>query len=430
MRLKHILNRMHTLDLADHNFTTDGSRLVCDNYTRVIDYIADLTPEHIHTLSLFTRSHMPWMDTNYTKGQLDEVRDSIHPLFEGTNEKQRNEFLKKHKYKTIHTVLGQEIDVYIDLPNEPETNMQVPNREYTPEFIHNIATIYHASAPYLWDYDLSAAIDGFYGTYSYPESAYASRNKKELLTQCFGSYISTFPDMPTYMFTSLIAAFPNKTTPIEHISEIAHHYLTLDADFRNSIEHLPFATNTPRIQLTPKRLIHWFKENNPEDVATVIAQLVEIHDMPYVETVSAKGSFKSVQNHCDRMLTLGMERMADNKTEKYQAILEAAQGKTATFNRKPDANFDKYAIYMVRSALELSDLGNNLEVCLGNTMFARRLEEKESSFFVIEGDGRQYVARIENNEIRELRGWKNHEPCDNTVLEAAQMCKNELLGVS
>lgn len=419
---------MHSLKLTNHQFTTDGSRLTCDNHTRVIDYIADLTPEDIHTLATFTHAHMPWMDTNYTQSQLNEVRDSIHPIFEGINEQQRNEALNAQKYKTIHTALGQEIETYIDLPNTPKTNPEIPNREYTPEFLHNVATIYHASAPYLWDYDLSAAIDGFYNTYSYPKSAYASRNKKELLTQCFGAYLSSFPDMPPYMLTSLIAAFPNKTTPIDHIAEIAHHYLALDADFRNSIEYLPFAMNTPQIQLTPKRLIHWFKENNAEDVTTVIAQLVETFDMPYVETVSSKGSFKNVQAHCDRMLNLGLERMGEEIPERYQSILETAQGKTATFSRKPDANFDKYAIYMVRSALELSDLGHNLEVCLDRPMYARRLEEKVASFFVIEADNRQYVARIENNEIRELRGWKNHTPQDETVRKAAEMCVKELVG--
>ena len=84
---------------------------------------------------------------------------------------------------------------------------------------------------------------------------------------------------------------------------------------------------------------------------------------------------------------------------------------------------------MVRSALELSDLGHNLEVCLDRPMYARRLEEKTASFFVIEANNRQYVARIENNEIRELRGWKNHTPQDETVRKAAEMCVKELVGV-
>lgn len=419
---------MHSLKLTNHQFTTDGSRLTCDNHTRVIDYIADLTPEDIHTLATFTHAHMPWMDTNYTQSQLNEVRDSIHPIFEGINEQQRNEALNAQKHKTIHTALGQEIETYIDLPNTPKINPEIPNREYTPEFLHNVATIYHASAPYLWDYDLSAATDGFYNAHTYPKTAYPARNKKEFITQCFGSHLSSFPDMPPFMFGSLVAAFPDKTTPIEHIAEIAYHYLTLDADFRNSIEYLPFAMSTPQIHLTPKRLIHWFKENNADDVATVIAQLVETFDMPYVETVSAKGSFKNVQAHCDRMLNLGLERMGEEIPERYQSILETAQGKTATFSRKPDANFDKYAIYMVRSALELSDLGHNLEVCLDRPMYARRLEEKAASFFVIEADNRQYVARVENNEVRELRGWKNHTPQDETVRKAAEMCAKELIG--
>lgn len=422
---------MHTIKVAGHEFTTDGSRLVCDNsFKRTIDYIKDFTQEEVKTLASFIQRHMTWMNTSYDQGQLNEVRDSIHPIFEGNNEDERNKALKELEIRKINFPTGEEVTAYANFPNNPKLDSfnHIPEREYEPEFIHSLATIYHASSPYLWDYDFGASIDGFYIPFRYPQEAYAARNKKEFITNCFGSYISSFPDMNPYMFSSLFAAFPNKKTPIEYIAEIAKHFLSLEKDYHNSIEYLPFVMNTPQIQLTAKRLIHWFRQNDPEDVTLVLAQLVEIHDMPYVETVSANGSFKKVQEHCDRMLNLGIERMHENQLEQYKNILEIAQGKVATFNRKPDANFDKYAIYMVRSAIELADLGNNLEVCLGGPMYARRLEEKEASFFVIEGENRQYVAHIENGEIKELRGWKNHSPKDKAIIDAAHMCKKELVG--
>ena len=281
----------------------------------------------------------------------------------------------------------------------------------------------------LWSYDFAAAIDGFYTPYQYPQEAYAARNRKEFITCCFGAYTSTFPEMDSYLFSALFAAFPNKHTPIEHVAEIASYYLSLHPNFRNSIEFLPLVMHTPEIEMTPKKLLNWLRNNNTETVTTLIAQLVEVHGMPYVDTVSARGSSKNVQKHCNRNLNLGIERMHESELEKYTNIFEAAQGKVAEFNRKPDANFDKYAVYMVRSALELADLGKNLEVCLGGPMYSRRLENNEASFFVIEGDNRQYVAHIEHGDIVELRGWKNHSPNDDTILQAAQTCSAQLLGV-
>lgn len=423
---------MNVINLGNHEFTTDGSRLICDeSFARTIDFIGDLTQGEVKELAAFVTTHMPWMDTNYEQGELDEVRDSIHPIFEGINEKQRKKAIEEYEAKKLSLPTGETITAYENFPDNPKLSFfeAVPVRKYNPDFIQATAIIYHASAPYLWNYDFTSAIDGFYTPYQYPQEAYASRNRKEFITQCFGTYTSTFPEMDSYLFSSLFAAFPNKRTPIEHVAEIAAYYLSLNPNFRNSIEYLPFVMHTPEIGMTPKRLLNWLRNNSTEAVTTLIAQLVEVHDIPYVETVSARGSFKNVQKHCNRNLNLGIERMHESELEQYTDIFEAAQGKVAEFNRKPDANFDKYAVYMVRSALELADLGKNLEVCLGGPKYSRRLENNEASFFVIEGENRQYVAHIEHGDIVELRGWKNHTPNDDTIIKAAQTCSAQLLGV-
>ena len=81
---------MYAINLGNHEFTTDGSRLICDeSFARTTDFIGDLTQDEVKELATFVTTHMSWMDTNYEQGELDEVRDSIHPIFEGINEKQR-----------------------------------------------------------------------------------------------------------------------------------------------------------------------------------------------------------------------------------------------------------------------------------------------------------------------------------------------------
>lgn len=92
------------------------------------------------------------------------------------------------------------------------------------------------------------------------------------------------------------------------------------------------------------------------------------------------------------------------------------------FDREPDDKFHEYAIYALRSAVELASLGDTLRICVGGEQYTRGIDTGEMQMYVIEGNDRQYVAHIEEGKICELRGYKNHLPVDEGVAQAALHC--------
>lgn len=402
---------MNETHIAGFTFRTDGSRLICEPGLRAREFLHAMEEESIIELSKFVLSHMTWMNTSYTMIQRSAAEESYGSISKWKS----NTEADIEKILQVGTVNVPVYKSWDDADNNDDP--------LSEDLIDALCIIFHACAPYLWEHDQDCATDGFYGGELAYES-YISRNYKELITSLFGAYTSLFPHLSVYDLRNVYLAFRDDvTTPIEHIAIIAHHIKSAVGEQRFSSDYLPFMLRTKAINLTPKRLINWINEHGRDHAFLVGAKLVEVSDYPGVDTIEAIGNMQRVEHRCDRALNrivevVDMASIDDSNQKKY----DSAQGVLCSLDREPDDTFHNYAIYALRSAVELASIGDTLDICVGGERYSRGIETQKMQLYVIEDGNRQYVAHIEEGRIHQLRGYKNHTPVDEEVEEAALHC--------
>lgn len=446
---------------------TDGSRLVfsasspaltsgadtvnsadTDTIVDIERFVSTATEDDYANCVRFIRQHMPWVEKDMKTWGSDKkawvqsnIVESFYPYLPCLNDKEIRK--AKENMPVVDVTANSEGDGTTPYINRKhlhaakiarDNNSPIPEKVFDDKLLADIAVIVYAFGPYLTHFDTHALLGNFYGTTTYPLKARMARSRKEFMQSCFGANPSHFPrELSSYDFNNLYAAHSVSTQngvhiPADHWATIAtyiHNASTSQGSINLLAEYLPFALSDKDIELTSTRLIHWLEENDIERVTDAVCLLVEVSDMPYVPTVSAKGNMVAIIQRCEEMLAQGDLYLAEQH-DVYLAdraesginteLAEKAQGKILDFHRDPDEVIDNYAIYSIRSAIELHDIGDTLEVCLKNNQaYSRQMEEGISTFSVIEKDNRQYVAQVTNGKIAQLRGYRNHLPLDDNI---------------
>lgn len=401
---------MESYAIGGFTFYTDGSRLICDNSLRAREFMHGMEEESIIKLSEFIKDSMPWMNTIYTDVQLSSAKEAYQslsipdPVEEGR--------------RVIDNI---QVDGYGEVPiYEPYSGDEASShREFSmsDELLQAVCSVFHACSPYLWEHDVDSATDGFYtGELKY--NVYISRNYKELVTQLFGGYTSSFPHLDIYTLKNFSYAFPSRDEPIEHICQLGKHFSQLSPCFS---DYLPFAMRDERIGLSLKRLIHWCEKYGAERAVNAMCSLVEVSDNPHIPTVKANGDMERIKLRCDRILE-NVEMFVPEMDHLTQEVPEESSGVIYDFDRDPDDTYHKYAIYALRSSIDLAGLGDTLGICVGGESYQKGVDSGKMNLYAIQNDERQYVLHVENGKVIQLRGYHNHRPQDEDVINAARYC--------
>ena len=396
--------------IGGFEFYTDGSRLICNNNLRAREFMHAMEEESIIKLSEFIVESMPWMNTNnYTDLQTSAAKEAYQSL---SVPDPAEEGRKVEKYVQIRNY--GEIPIYESLPGDEESH----EKDTSDDLLQAVCIVFHACSPYLWENDVDSATDGFYtGEIHY--DAYISRNYKELVSQLIGGYISSFPQLSVYTLKNLSHAFLDSDEPIEYISQLGDYISYLPPC---SSDYIPFAFRDKSINLSLKRFLHWCDNYGIDKALDVMCSLVEISDNPDVPTIKANGDMERIKLRCDRV-SRDMDAIAATHREaRFKETLEKSSGVIYDFNREPDDSYHKYAIYALRSSVDLAGLGDTLGICVGGEVYQKGIEEGSMDLYALQDDERQYVLHVEDGKIMELRGYHNHKPQDEDVINAAHYC--------
>lgn len=395
--------------IGGFEFYTDGSRLICNNNLRAREFMHGMEEESIIKLSEFIVESMPWMNTHYSDIQLSAAREAYQSL---SVPDPAEEGRKVEKYVQIRNY--GEIPIYESLPGDEESH----EKDISDDLLQAVCIVFHACSPYLWENDVDSATDGFYtGEIHY--DAYISRNYKELVSQLIGGYISSFPQLSVYTLKNLSHAFLDSDEPIEYISQLGDYISYLPPC---SSDYIPFAFRDKSINLSLKRFLHWCDNYGIDKALDVMCSLVEISDNPDVPTIKANGDMERIKLRCDRV-SRDMDAIAATHREaRFKETLEKSSGVIYDFNREPDDSYHKYAIYALRSSVDLAGLGDTLGICVGGEVYQKGIEEGSMDLYALQDDERQYVLHVEDGKIMELRGYHNHKPQDEDVINAAHYC--------
>lgn len=365
--------------------------------------------ESIIKLSEFIVESMPWMNTNYTDLQTSTAKEAYQSL---SVPDPAEEGRKVEKYVRIRNY--GEIPIYESLPGDEESH----EKDISDDLLQAVCIVFHACAPYLWENDVDSATDGFYtGEIHY--DAYISRNYKELVSRLIGGYISSFPQLDVYTLKNLSHAFLDSDEPIEYISQLGDYISHLPPC---SSDYIPFAFRDKSINLSLKRFLHWCDNYGIDKALDVMCSLVEISDNPDVPTIKANGDMERIKLRCDRVSRDMDAIVATHREARFKETLEKSSGVIYDFNREPDDTYHKYAIYALRSSIDLAGLGDTLGICVGGEKYQKGIEEGSMDLYALQDDERQYVLHVKDGKIIELRGYHNHKPQDEDIINVAHYC--------
>lgn len=408
---------MKDFTIGGFTFYTDGSRLICHNNLRAREFMHGMEEESIIELSKFIVDSMPWMNTNYTDLQTSAAEEAYHSIRIPDPAKEGR---KVERYVQVRNY--GEIPIYESFPEDEKPY----EKDISDDLLQAVCIVFHACAPYLWENYIDNATDGFYtGEVHY--DAYISRNYKELVSQLIGGYISSFPQLDVYTLKNLSYAFLDSDEPIEYISQLGEHISYLPPC---SSDYIPFAFRDKSINLSLKRFLHWCDNYGVERAIDVMCSLVEISDNPDVPTIKANGDMERIKLRCDRVLENIEEFAPRIENERIEHEIEAmrkkkfedSSGVIYDFHRDPDDTYHKYAIYALRSSVDLAGLGDTLGICVGGESYQNGVENGTMNLYAIQDDERQYVLHVEHGNIIQLRGYHNHSPQDEDVINAAHYC--------
>ena len=395
--------------IGGFDFYTDGSRLICHNNLRAREFMHGMKEESIIELSEFIVESMPWMNTNYTDLQTSAAEEAYQSL---SIPDPAEEGRKVERYVQVRNY--GEIPIYESLPGDEESH----EKDISDDLLQAVCIVFHACSPYLWENYVDSATDGFYtGEMHY--DAYISRNYKELVSRLIGGYISSFPQLDVYTIKNLSYAFLDSDEPIEYISQLGYHISHLPPCYS---DYIPFAFKDKSINLSLKRFLHWCDNYGVERAIDVMCSLVEISDNPDVPTIKANGDMERIKLRCDRVSQDMDAIVAVHREARFKETLEKSSGVIYDFNREPDDTYHKYAIYALRSSIDLAGLGDTLGICVGGEVYQKGVEEGSMDLYALQDDERQYVLHVKDGKIIELRGYHNHKPQDEDIINAAHYC--------
>lgn len=408
---------MRDFTIGGFTFYTDGSRLICHNNLRAREFMHGMEEESIIKLSKFIVESMPWMNTNYTDLQTSAAKEAYQSLSVPDPAEEGRKVIKRVQVRGYG-----EIPIYETFPEDGKLHERI----ISDELLQAVCIVFHACSPYLWENNVDSATDGFYtGELEY--NAYISRSYKELVTQLFGGYISSFPQLDVYTLKNLSYAFLDSDEPIEYISQLGDYISHLPPC---SSDYIPFAFRDKSINLSLKRFLHWCENYGVERSINVMCSLVEISDNPDVSTIKANGDMERIKLRCDRVLEnievfaprIENERIEHEIEAMRKKEFEDSSGVIYDFHRDPDDTYHKYAIYALRSSVDLAGLGDTLGICVGGESYQNGVENGTMNLYTIQDDERQYVLHVEHGNIIQLRGYHNHSPQDEDVINAAHYC--------
>lgn len=408
---------MNETRIAGFTFQTDGSRLICKPGLRAREFLHAMEEDSIIKLSHFVLNNMQWVNTNYTNLQRSVAEESYESMSQKGN-------CENATIKKIMQVGETLVPIYYNSKTVDKSD--VKQVSFDKELIDAVCIIFNACAPYLWENDPDCATDGFYGG-EIEYGSYISRNYKELINSLFGAYTSSFPVMKIYDLKNIQHAFKESNTPIEHIAIISQSIKDASSESSYISDYLSFGLSTKEIKLTPQRLINWINKYGSDRAFTVMTKLVEAYDYPWLgTTIEATGDMNRIENRCDRVLrsiAINEKQKSKERMKKWEIdTYNMAKGHIYNFDREPDGEFHNCAIYALRSAIDLSNLGDTLHICVGGERYSRGIDTGKMQLYVIDGNDRQYVAHIEEGKLHELRGYKNHTPIDDEITQAALHC--------
>lgn len=400
---------MKDFTIGGFTFYTDGSRLICHNNLRAREFMHGMEEESIIELSEFIVESMPWMNTNYTDLQTSAAKEAYQSL---SVPDPAAEGRKVEKYVQVRNY--GEIPIYESFPGDEKPY----EKDISDDLLQAVCIVFHACSPYLWENNVDSATDGFYtGEMHY--NAYISRNYKELVSQLIGGYISSFPQLDVYTLKNLSHAFLDSDEPIEYISQLGDYISHLPPCFS---DYIPFAFRDKSINLSLKRFLHWCDNYGIDKALDVMCSLVEISDNPDVPTIKANGDMERIKLRCDRVSRDMDAIVATHREARFKETLEKSSGVIYDFNREPDDTYHKYAIYALRSSVDLAGLGDTLGICVGGEVYQKGVEEGSIDLYALQDDERQYVLHVKDGKIIELRGYHNHKPQDEDIINAAHYC--------
>lgn len=400
---------MKDFTIGGFTFYTDGSRLICHNNLRAREFMHGMEEESIIELSEFIVESMPWMNTNYTDLQTSAAKEAYQSL---SVPDPAAEGRKVEKYVQVRNY--GEIPIYESFPGDEKPY----EKDISDDILQAVCIVFHACSPYLWENNVDSATDGFYtGEMHY--NAYISRNYKELVSQLIGGYISSFPQLDVYTLKNLSHAFLDSDEPIEYISQLGDYISHLPPCFS---DYIPFAFRDKSINLSLKRFLHWCDNYGIDKALDVMCSLVEISDNPDVPTIKANGDMERIKLRCDRVSRDMDAIVATHREARFKETLEKSSGVIYDFNREPDDTYHKYAIYALRSSVDLAGLGDTLGICVGGEVYQKGVEEGSIDLYALQDDERQYVLHVKDGKIIELRGYHNHKPQDEDIINAAHYC--------
>lgn len=379
-------------EIAGFTFSTDGSRLICEKSLRAVDFLQDMDHNSIDQLSQFILSTMDWIDPSYSKGQKQLACEAYQSIY-----------LKSHK---------ESRDSMRFITRGTTTDIEISN-----ELTLQLCIIFEACSPYLFSIESDSATDGFYnGQLGY--QACIARNYKELVQGIFGSYSSNFPELDFYTLRNLAHSFQGSNTPIDHIAAIARHIATLGSA---ASDYLPFAFHSKDIGLSPKRFIHWCESYGAQRALELVLLLVEVDDIPNADAINSASSLPNLEKRCARSIQFAMEHARMQRKEEYDKDKQKAKTIRHNLERMPDISLHNYAIYSLRSAVELANIGNTLGLCIGSQRYVREVESGEMQMYLVDADSGQYVVHIEDGDIQEIKGYRNIFPEDDIVQVASKL---------
>ena len=400
---------MKDFTIGGFTFYTDGSRLICHNNLRAREFMHAMEEESIIELSKFIVESMPWMNTNYTDLQTSTAKEAYQSL---RVPDPAEEGRKVEKYVQVRNY--GEIPIYESFPGDEKPY----EKDISDDLLQAVCIVFHACSPYLWENNVDSATDGFYtGEMHY--DAYISRNYKELVSRLIGGYISSFPQLDVYTLKNLSHAFLDSDEPIEYISQLGDYISHLPPC---SSDYIPFAFRDKSINLSLKRFLHWCDNYGIDKALDVMCSLVEISDNPDVPTIKANGDMERIKLRCDRVSRDIDAIVAVHKEARFKETLEKSSGVIYDFNREPDDTYHKYAIYALRSSVDLAGLGDTLGICVGGEVYQKGVEEGSMDLYALQDDERQYVLHVKDGKIIELRGYHNHKPQDEDIINVAHYC--------
>lgn len=426
----------HTLTVNDYTFTTDGSVLLCKDHPYAMNIIKTMTSDDVFTLSDFIMHTMPWVSRDHKETIHDGIKEVIYPYCndDGVLDGKKENLRQWETMSREQMLAGRENNIFIQ--NATEDHMREnaarnivdardfldgirkdPNvmffdgneledtKDISVELITAIDYIVKSMHPYLHEHSSYSLIDDFYDPKyhtMFTQQSLSARTHKEFVTACFGGYFKGACDgVEPRTIASMGNELP-KSIPLEHKVTIAETFSWEISDY------VVMVLNEPEIKLSSQRLLNWIDKYGVNQVNDTLSMLFDCADCPYIDTVSSESNMLSVRNKCVEKLNVVFEK---KNTDINMSPCD--------LGREPDDFWQGHAVTLVRTAIELQSIGENMEICIGGKNYQDKMHEGLAEFYIVDYNGRQYAVECVGGQVKEARSVRNTMPPDTISVNEA-----------